>query len=95
MTTVTNKVKAKNIAARNAAPVVGTYICDLDVCILHGEPTEIGRGGGHCWHESAWARLGWQYGEARASRIALGIDPAANRDLAAWNSLGSRTRAAA
>lgn len=40
-------------------------------------------------------RLAGQYGRDRALEILAGRDEAANADLAAWNRLGSRKRAAA
>lgn len=78
----------RNREARNAAPVIGSYVCDAPTCSVFGDH------GDHCWHESARRRLAWQYGEARANRIALGIDKATQRDLTAWNRLGSQKRAA-
>jgi hypothetical protein len=81
-----------NRIARDAAPVVGSYICDdpeASCC-----PDRPGSSGGahhgwgcspHCWHESTRRRLEWQYGENR-------VDAA---DLAQWNGLGARKAVAA
>lgn len=77
-----------------------TYICDRQA---PGCPEKHdGLPGGeiplaerHCWHESTRRRLAFQYGEARANRIALGIDAQTNTDLAAWNALGRRREAVA
>jgi hypothetical protein len=80
-----NRVTALNVACRNAAPVVGTYICDPGFCEEgHGDGNPR-NGSCHCWHESARRRLEWQGG------------PSANAaaDRAAWNGLGERQRAAA
>ena len=89
----TGRVRLKNIAARDVAPLVGAYICDPDSCIHAAAAPErtmlaarLGREGyGHCWHESAARRLKWQGGPS-----AVAAD-----DLVAWNSLGSGKRAAA
>lgn len=35
-------------------------------------------------------RLRWAHGDARAAQIIAGQDPATNRDMAAWKSLGAR-----
>lgn len=78
-----------NLIARNAAPVVGTYICnDHFAADCPDRPTSGGScewGGTHCWHESTARRLDWQGG------------PSANAaaDISAWNRLGSSKRAAA
>lgn len=80
-----------NLTAREAAPVVGSYICDEYAagCPDKVSATVNDRPSGHCWHESLTRRLAWQYGEARANRVALGIDAAAELDIAAWNRLGA------
>jgi hypothetical protein len=82
------------LAARDAAPVVGPYRCDgyTPGCPDNVDPCYNDRPLGHCWHESARRRLAWQYGEARASRIALGIDTTTIRDIDAWNRLGRSDR---
>lgn len=80
-----NYPRPTNLAARNSAPLVGTYICGHD-----GSCDNPGHGWGvsadaHCWHKSTARRLEWQGG------------PSANAaaDLAAWNRFGSSKRAAA
>lgn len=90
-----------NLASRNVAPVVGSYICDGGSPGCPCENAEAPPGGHialeerHCWHESARRRLTHQYGEARANRISLGIDAKTNADVAAWNRLGQRQEIAA
>ena len=85
-----NRITLANINARNAAPLVGSYICDGDVCphavpersMIHARLAVPGHG--HCWHRSTARRLEWQGG------------PSANAaaDLAAWNGLGKKRGAA-
>jgi len=83
-----------NLAARNAAPWVGTYICDDHHA--HDCPDRPMSAGGTwttfygycpatCWHESTARRLERQGG------------PSANAaaDLASWNVLGQRRKRAA
>lgn len=79
------KDRRRNIAARNAAPVRGTYICGHDGSCDNPGPGWGASADAHCWTESTARRLAWQGG------------PSANAeaDLAAWNSLGSRKRDAA
>lgn len=66
-----------------------SYICDPLACIATGDPSERNpaNGSGHCWHESAWRRLAWQYGESRAATIMLGQDLRTEKDRAAWLAL--------
>lgn len=75
-----------NLIARNAAPVVGTYICNdpdrpCGADHFNGSHPQDRQ----CWHESCRRRLEWQGG------------PSANAaaDISAWNRLGSSKRAAA
>jgi hypothetical protein len=76
----------RNLASRNAAPLIGTYICEPAACVaLTDNPTCPW---GMCYHEDTHRRLSWQYGEGRANRISLGIDAATEADLAAWRELG-------
>jgi len=70
----------RDLAARNAAPVLGSYICndparDCGAGCSHGSnPADR-----HCWHESTSRRLEWQGGSSTAAAA----------DLAAWNRLGA------
>jgi hypothetical protein len=76
--------RALNLAARDAAPVVGTYICDVrqpdcpDRDLTNGPLLDA-----HCWHESTARRLAWQGGPSEG----------AEADLALWNRLGRRNPA--
>ena len=82
-------------AGRNAAPLVGTYICHPSVCI---DPSVVHSGlgpHGHCWHRSTWHRLQWQHGRERAEAVMEGQDAKSQADLAAWNRLGTKRKAAA
>ena len=79
-------VMRRNLASRNAAPVRGSYLCDPSAPDCPDRDESLApKPFTYCWHTSLQARLAWQGG------------PSANADadLAAWNSLGSRTRAAA
>lgn len=87
-----NRTREANIKARNAAPLLGTYLCDDYYQKDCPNRPPAGVGAGHCWHESARRRLEWQYGEARANRIALGIDSRTNQDLSAWSRLGRKVK---
>ena len=82
-----NRVNSAHLVARDAAPVVGTYICDPEACpdappsLSWGRNVRLARPGhGHCWHESVARRLEWQGGPSEGAQA----------DLSAWNSLGSR-----
>ena len=80
-----NRITLANINARNAAPVVGSYICDPDSCSrVHVSYKRPVAGSGQCWHETLRRRLEWQGG------------PSANAaaDLAAWDGLGKKRGAA-
>lgn len=93
MGAVVNRVELRNIAARDAAPMIGTYICD-DFAAVTCPCRPRSNGGahagpnGHCYHESTRRRLAWQYGEARAASIMAGTDDASDRDERAWERLG-------
>lgn len=88
-----NRTEARRIESRNAAPWVGTYICDD--YHAHACPQRPESAGGAwdfygyrpatCWHESTARRLAQQGG------------PSANAaaDLAAWKALGQRRKARA
>lgn len=67
---------------------MNTYICDPEACSeIHGEFRGVLHGSGQCWHETTRRRLAWQQGMSEPT-----VDVA---DIAAWNGLGSRKRAAA
>ena len=72
--------RERNIAARNAEPLVGSYVCDPAGCsrVHRRYPNKHVSETYHCWHDSVVRRLEWQGG------------PSANAaaDLAAWNALG-------
>lgn len=80
----------RDVAGRDAAPVIGTYICDdgapgcpcVAVYITGNNTPAPDR---HCWHESTRRRLEWQYGENRVDQD----------DIARWNALGTRKAVAA
>lgn len=68
-----------------------SYICDPGCCHHREDFGDYrGRAGkdGVCWHEEAWYRLRWQYGDSRANTIALGLDKRTKADIAAWNGMG-------
>ena len=80
-------VAERHLRSRNAAPLIGTYICEPSSCTaLSGDPTCPW---GMCYHEDTHRRLAWLYGEDRANRISLGIDPATEADKRAWRGLGA------
>ena len=82
-----NKVRERHLASRNAAPLIGSYICEPASCsALSGDPLVPW---GMCYHEDTHRRLTWLYGEERANRISLGIDPATEADKRAWQGLGA------
>lgn len=69
--------------------MTSTYICDPSVCSQNPNADgNIRNGSGHCWHESLWRRLTWQYGEGHANTIVLGLDRKTESDRTAWNGLG-------
>lgn len=84
---------ARSVAARDVAPIRGTYICDdymASDCPCRPRSSGGAHAGpnGHCWHDSLRRRLGWQYGAARAAAIMDGTDAASDRDERSWERLG-------
>ena len=95
-----NLVTERRIAASNARPYVGTYVCEPKVCRHHPDyehvtpEQERSRASRRVWWRTREESLGRCWHESTERRLEWQGGPSANAaaDLASWNALGQRRK---